>query len=61
MQITPFTFLIFDFIFECGVLSGATLISNVVLQNWMFTVQDYKTLTADVSKMHSNEAYLYFL
>ena len=32
MQIIRLTFLIFDYIFVCGALSGATLLSYVVLQ-----------------------------
>ena len=45
MQIITFTFLIFNYIFVCGVLSGAALLSYVVLQYWICTGQDIKTLT----------------
>ena len=45
MQIIAFTFLVFDYIFVCGVLSCATLLSYVVLQYWICIGQDNKTLT----------------
>ena len=43
MQIFPFIFPIFDYIFVCGVLSSAALLSYVSLPFWVHN-QDYKTL-----------------
>ena len=50
MQIIPFTFLIFDYIFVCGVLSGVTLLSYVVLQ--YCTGQDNIILTNSLTIHH---------
>ena len=56
MQIIPFTFMIFDHIFVCGVLLSATLISFVVLQYWICTGQNNKTL-ANLLTIHGSNSY----
>ena len=56
MQIIPFIFLIFDHIAVSCVLSGATLLSYVVLHYWICTGQDNRKLT-HLLTIHGSNSY----